>query len=115
MDYGDRRHIFISGTASIDNKGQIVHLSDVGKQLDRVLENINTLLSEAGAGMEHVAKMIVYLRDTADYTLIKKQLEEKHLDIPKVIVWAPVCRPGWLVEIECMAMKEIRADRFDKF
>lgn len=28
-DYPDRRQVFISGTASIDNKGQIVYLRDI--------------------------------------------------------------------------------------
>ncbi|MDR2679222.1 MAG: hypothetical protein LBC47_00255, partial [Tannerella sp.] len=30
--YGDRRHVFISGTASIDNQGKIVHEGDVDRQ-----------------------------------------------------------------------------------
>jgi hypothetical protein len=26
---------------------------------------------------------------------------------PYVIVHAPVCRPGWLIEMECMAVKQV--------
>ena len=29
---------------------------------------------------------------------------EKLKGIPYVILHAPVCRPGWLVEMECMAL-----------
>ena len=36
-------------------------------------------------------------------------------DIPKVIVLAPVCRPGWLIEMECMATKAITNEAFPKF
>ena len=31
VDYGDRRHVFISGTASINNKGEILYSKDVGR------------------------------------------------------------------------------------
>lgn len=32
--------------------------------------------------------------------------EERFGGIPFLILLAPVCRPGWLVEMECMAMKK---------
>jgi len=28
---------------------------------------------------------------------------------------APVCRPGWLIEVECSAIKEVVDRRFDVF
>lgn len=115
VDYGDRRHIFISGTASIDNKGEIVHLAHIEKQIERTIENIEVLLAEADATMRDVSKLIVYLRDTADYRTVADYLDRYYNDLPKVIVWAPVCRPGWLIEIECIAIKEIKANQFEKF
>ena len=115
VDYGDRRHIFVSGTASIDNRGQIVFPHDAGKQTERTLENVGVLLNEGGAAMTDVVQMIVYLRDTADYKTVSAYMEKHYRDIPKVIVWAPVCRPGWLVEMECMAVKSIENKRFEAF
>jgi enamine deaminase RidA (YjgF/YER057c/UK114 family) len=115
VDYGDRRHIFISGTASINNQGEIVHLMDVKKQAERTLENIRVLLSEAGAGLDDMAQMIVYLRDTADYKVVSDYLNKQFPHLPKVIVWAPVCRLGWLIEIECIAIKELETNLFEKF
>ena len=104
VDYGDRRHVFISGTASINNKGEIMYPGDVRKQTERMWENVETLLKEAACGFEHVAHLLVYLRDTADYTVVKQMFEERFPTIPKVYLLAPVCRPGWLVEMECMAI-----------
>ncbi|MDR1344876.1 MAG: hypothetical protein LBJ39_05930 [Tannerellaceae bacterium] len=115
MEYGDRRHVFISGTASIDNKGQIVHPLDVAGQTERTLENISVLLSEGRCSMNDVAQLIVYLRDTADYYPVSAYMEKHHPDIPKTIVYAPVCRPGWLVEMECIAIKEIENTDFPPF
>ncbi len=115
VDYGDRRQIFISGTASIDNLGDIVHLTNIKKQTERTIENISVLLAEADTEMNDIAQMIVYLRDTGDYDVVSEYLDAHYANIPKVIVWAPVCRPGWLIEIECIAIKEIETTQFEKF
>ena len=105
VDYADRRHVFISGTASIDNKGQIVHPKNVQQKVHRLWENVEALLSEAGCTYDDVAHMIVYLRDTADYLTVRQLYDERFPEKPIVIVHAPVCRSGWLVEMECMAVK----------
>ena len=104
VDYGDRRHVFISGTASINNKGEIMYPGDVCKQTERMWENVETLLKEADCGFEHVGHLLVYLRDIADYTVVKGMFDKRFPNIPKVFLLAPVCRPGWLVEMECMAI-----------
>jgi enamine deaminase RidA (YjgF/YER057c/UK114 family) len=106
VDYGDRRHVFISGTASINNKGQIMFEKDVRKQTRRMWENVETLLAEADCTYDDVAQMIVYLRDIADYTLVNRLYEERFPNHPRIIVHAPVCRAGWLIEMEVMAVKE---------
>lgn len=115
VDYGDRRHVYISGTASINNKGEVVHLLDIEKQIDRTIENIQTLLNEADTQMEDIGQMIIYLRDTADYLTVKNYFDKYYPQIPWVIVLAPVCRPGWLIEIECIAIKGIDNQDFRPF
>lgn len=112
VDYGDRRQVFISGTASIDNKGNILHVGDIRRQTERMWENVDVLLSEAECGFENVGQMIVYLRDVADYAVVNAMFEERFPGIPRVIVHAPVCRPGWLIEMECMATKEIKNEEY---
>lgn len=112
VDYGDRRHVFISGTASINNKGQIMFEKDVRKQTRRMWENVETLLAEADCTYDDVAQMIVYLRDTADYAVVHAMYEERFHGKPYIIVHAPVCRSGWLVEMECMAIKAMKNDGY---
>ena len=104
MEYGDRRHVFISGTASINNKGEVVHIGNIVKQTERMWENVEKLLEEAGATFGDVMQMIVYLRDTADYAIVKQMFAERFPDTPMVITLAPVCRPTWLIEMECIAV-----------
>ncbi|MDR0757507.1 MAG: hypothetical protein LBF85_06660 [Tannerella sp.] len=115
IQYGDRRHIFISGTASINNRGEIVHPSDVMKQAGRMWENILTLLSEAGAGADDIGSMIVYLRNITDCQAVDDWLAKTCPHAPKAVVWAPVCRPGWLIEAECMAVTAAGDKRFAVF
>lgn len=104
VEYPDRRHVYISGTASIDNKGKILYEGDIVNQTNRMIENVGVLLEEAGCGFPQVGAMIVYLRDIADYSAVKKIFDTRFPDCPRVIVQAPVCRPGWLVEMECVAI-----------
>ena len=115
VDYGDRRHIFISGTASINNRGEIIHPLDVEKQTARTFENIQALLAEADANMTNVACMIVYLRDAADYAVVNRYVDLHYPTIPRTTLLAPVCRPGWLVEVECIAIKSVCNKKFAMF
>jgi enamine deaminase RidA (YjgF/YER057c/UK114 family) len=104
VDYADRRHIFISGTASIDSKGDIVAECNIEKQLSRTMENISALLSEGNACTGDIVHFIIYLRDSGDHSFVKDYFDTHYPDTPRVIVRAPVCRPGWLIEIECIAI-----------
>ncbi len=115
IDYGDRRHVFISGTASINNKGQVMYEKDVVKQTQRMWENVAALLAEADCTFDDVPLLIVYLRDTADYAVVRALYEERFPDKPYIIVHAPVCRTGWLVEMECMAVKTVDNKQFEAF
>lgn len=107
VDYGDRRHVFISGTASIDNKGEVLYVGDIRKQTLRMWENVETLLKEADCSFEDAAHFIVYLRDMADYNAVSRMYKERFPNVPTIFLLAPVCRPGWLIEMECMAVKQI--------
>ena len=115
VDYRDRKQIFISGTASIDNCGQIVHPGDIAGQVKRTFENIKALLDEAGASIGDLTHLIVYVRDPADFPLIDQYIERHYPFIPRVVVLAPVCRPGWLIEIEGIAIKAVNNPKYNNY
>ncbi len=106
--YRDRRHVFISGTASIDWQGKIVHVGNVELQLERTLRNIEGLLEEAGLGLKAMTVFTVYVRDLTDLAFVESRMKRDFPSVPMVVVKAPVCRPGWLVEIEGVAIGENR-------
>jgi len=102
--YRDRKHIIISGTASIDHEGKILHPGDVSRQLDRTLENVEALLKQAGANLKDLCMLIVYVRDLSDHAFAWQKTQERFGDAPIVFAVAPVCRPGWLIEVEGQAI-----------
>ena len=115
IDYSDRRHVFISGTASINNKGEVMYAKNIVKQTHRMWDNVEALLKEADCTYDDVCEMVVYLRDIADYQIVSELYKERFSGKPYVIVHAAVCRPGWLVEMECMAVKATSAPTLPQF
>ena len=96
---------FISGTASIDCHGEVINVGNVTKQAERLLENIEALLADGGATMDDVKYFIIYLRDLADASAIDAYMQQAYPQVPRIITHAKVCRPAWLVEMECIAEK----------
>lgn len=105
MEYGDRAHVYISGTASINNRGEVVHVGDIIRQTERMWENVGALLAEADSSFEDIAQIIVYIRDVCDYQTVRRLFDQKFPTTPYVITLAPVCRPTWLIEMECVAIR----------
>ena len=109
--YGDRSHIYISGTASIDNKGEVVYPNDARKQAERTLLNIVALLNPQKATLGDMSYLIIYLRNFVDIKAVREVVDSAMPShIPRLYVKAPVCRPGWLVEIEGEAVVKIKTE-----
>ena len=105
LTLSDKEMFFISGTASIDKHGDVVYEGDVIRQTGRLLENIGALLKDGETTMNDIQYFIIYLRDISDYHTVEKMMQQFYPQIPHIIVEARVCRPGWLIEMECIAEK----------
>ena len=101
-----KQQYFISGTASIDKHGDVVYEGAIVRQTGRLLENIGALLKDGDATMNDIQYFIIYLRDISDYHTVDRLMQLFYPQIPRIIVEAKVCRPGWLIEMECIAEKE---------
>lgn len=103
--FGDRSHIYISGTASIDKDGRVVHERDVVRQSRRLLENVEALLRAGDAGFGDLCQVVIYLRDPADCPQVKAVFDEiLPRETPRLFVRGSVCRPTWLVEMDAIAV-----------
>jgi enamine deaminase RidA (YjgF/YER057c/UK114 family) len=111
LDIGNVVILLISGTASIDDKGETVHIGNFRAQMRRTLKNITALLAAEGATWKDIVRTSCYLRDIdRDYAEFNEErtafFKEQGLDpLPASTgIQAKLCRPELLVEIEAIAM-----------
>jgi enamine deaminase RidA (YjgF/YER057c/UK114 family) len=111
IDLGGVAILLISGTASIDENGQSVHIGDFRAQLRRTYDNITGLLEAEGATWKDIVRTSCYLRDIErDYAAFNEGrtafFREQGLDpLPASTgIQAILCRPELLVEIEAIAI-----------
>jgi enamine deaminase RidA (YjgF/YER057c/UK114 family) len=103
--------LLISGTASIDENGQSVHVGDFRSQMRRTFANITGLLTSEGCTWHDIVRTTCYLRDIErDYDAFNEErtafYKEQGLDpLPASTgIQAILCRPELLIEIEAIAM-----------
>ncbi len=103
--------LLISGTASIDDEGNTVHVGDFRAQTRRTFDNITGLLASEGATWKDVVRTTCYLRDIErDYKAFNEErsafYREQGLNpLPASTgIQAILCRPDLLIEIEAIAM-----------
>lgn len=108
--------LLISGTASIDENGQSVHIGDFRAQMRRTLANITGLLTAEGCTWHDIVRTTCYLRDIErDYDAFNEErttfYKEQGLDpLPASTgIQAILCRPELLIEIEAIAMFKTEA------
>ncbi len=111
VDLGGATLLLISGTASVDENGQVAHPGDFRAQTWRTFHNIEALLESEGATWKDVVRTTCYLRDIerdyAEFNQIRTQFyKEQGLDpLPASTgIQAILCWPQLLVEIEAMAI-----------
>jgi enamine deaminase RidA (YjgF/YER057c/UK114 family) len=111
FDIGDKTMLLISGTASINDAGETVHLGDFRAQLWRTYRNISALLESEGATWHDVVRTTCYLRDIErdyrDFNEVRTAFFDwLGLDpLPASTgIQARLCREDLLVEIEAIAV-----------
>ena len=99
--------IYLRGQVAQDlETRENVAVGDPAGQAEKVMENIDLLLREAGASLEHICKVTVYLTDIryreTVYRVAGKWLKGVYPVFTGLVVVA-LARPEWLVEIDVIA------------
>ncbi len=55
--------VFLRGQTGLDFEGNVVGLNDPGAQAENAMKCVKLLLEEAGAKLEHICKITVYITD----------------------------------------------------
>lgn len=53
-------YFFLAGQTASDDNGRCLHPGDMEKQIDQVLDNIGTILEQAGMDFSHVVRLNIY-------------------------------------------------------
>lgn len=100
--------VYVRGQIGQDlDTSESVGIGDVEAQTERAMANIDMLLTEAGARMEHLVKLTIYIvdpryRETV-YRTIGRWTRGVH-PISTGIVVSALARPEWLVEVDAIAV-----------
>ena len=100
--------VFVRGQVGQDLDTAVnVGVGDAAAQTEQAMANIDRLLREAGARLEHICKVTIYLTDPryreAAYQTIGRWLKGVY-PVSTGIVVAGLARPEWLVEVDAIAV-----------
>lgn len=102
--------IYIGGQNAITKDLQIIGKGDIKLQTEYALQNIETALQAAGATVDNLFKLTIYIVQGQD---VRKGFEGaqgflkklKHPPVISGIIVAGLANPDYLVEIEAVAFK----------
>lgn len=101
-------YVFVAGQIPIDPKTEKIVQGDIEEQTRRVLENIKAVLEAAGASLEDVVYVTVFLKDLSLFQRFNKVYAE-YFDKAKparVTVEASNIPAGALLEVSAIAYIE---------
>jgi enamine deaminase RidA (YjgF/YER057c/UK114 family) len=105
--------IAVTGTSSLDDKGQLVGAGDPAAQARRCLENIQSALQRLHAELRHVVRTRIYVTDIKQWEAIGRVHGEFFGEIrpaTTMVQVAALIDPRMLVEIEADAIVPGRDD-----
>jgi enamine deaminase RidA (YjgF/YER057c/UK114 family) len=100
--------VFVRGQVGQDLDSAVsVSIGDAEGQAERAMSNVATLLQEAGARLEDVCKITIYLTDPrfreSVYRVVGRWLKGVY-PVSTGLVVSALARPEWLVEVDVMAV-----------
>ena len=105
VELENRRTVYVSGTASIDARGETIKQGDAEAQALETLLNIASLLEDEGGGLGDICMATVFCKTREVYEAYNKAIRLLGIpEFPTVRVLADVCRHDLLIEIEAVAL-----------
>jgi enamine deaminase RidA (YjgF/YER057c/UK114 family) len=99
--------LFVSGTASLNEKGETVHAGDLRSQVEHTVEVVDSLVQPEGASFSDLCEATVFLKRKNDFSLYQETAESLGLsNIPAVYLIADVCWDELLFELDAAFVTE---------
>ncbi|RMF86216.1 MAG: RidA family protein [Nitrospinota bacterium] len=101
--------VFVSGQVAYDARGEIVGRGDIKAQTRQALENVKAVLEAAGATMQDVTKVTVFVTNMAYLAQIHEVRAEywpdpQHYPASTLVEVKSLVHPDLLIEIEAFAV-----------
>jgi enamine deaminase RidA (YjgF/YER057c/UK114 family) len=105
---GAERVVYCAGQSAVDPDGNVLHEGDMRGQLKRSLDNVETVLAEAGLGLADVVRLNYYTTDVdaffESYDAVTSRLAEAGARVSSTLLGITrLAQPALLVEIEATA------------
>jgi 2-iminobutanoate/2-iminopropanoate deaminase len=98
--------LFVSGLTSRAPSGEVVGVGDVKVQTETILENMKTVLEEAGGSMADIVKLTVFIRDMEQFDEIhevRRRYFSQPLPASSMFQVSRLVDEELLIEIEAIA------------
>ena len=102
--------VFLRGQVGQDlDTGESVAVGDPAGQAEQAMDNVELLLSECGAAIPDICKVVVYLTDIRFrepvYQVLGRRMRGARPVFTGLVVVA-LARPEWLVEVDVTAVRQ---------
>ncbi|HYZ64146.1 MAG TPA: Rid family hydrolase [Acetobacteraceae bacterium] len=98
--------VYLRGQTAMDLDGNLVGVGDPAAQAENAMRCADILLREAGASLQDVVKIVIYITDRTYrepvYRVIGRWLKGVYPVSTGLIVWG-LARPEYLMEIDIVA------------
>ena len=101
------RLVVVAGQVALDLKGKVIGKGNPATQTRAALENMKAVLAEAGATLEHVVKLTVFLTNMDDLPKVQEVRARYFPSDPpasSTLSISQLVNPDLLVEIEALAV-----------
>ena len=109
VDIGDKAMVFVSGQLAMDSNGSPIAPNDISAQTRFIFENIKTILGHAGAVLEDIVKVQIFLTDISTFPQVSA-VRNEYLDhikpVSTLVEISRTVKEGCDVEIEVIAIMD---------
>jgi len=99
--------VFVAGQGPVSSEGDLVGDGDFEAQVRQTLENLRTVLEAAGASLDSIVKLTVFLTDIGllrEYGRIRGELLEGPPPASTAVQVGALAIPGMMIEVEAVAV-----------
>ncbi len=109
---GNTDMIFVTGQIAQDENGVPIAPDDIEAQTHDVFKRIEAILNGAGASLDNVVKVVIYVTDINDFSKIspiRNQYFAKSKPVSTLVEISATVKQGCNIEIDVIAVKHNEA------